>query len=221
MRVIRPGALSAAIGLLALAIAATASADKIKGTADNDTLIGTADDDHIIGQAGDDFLLGAAGNDLLIGGPGSDILRGLNGDDDYIGGDGDDLIQTIVTLVLPFMPTFAQCMSQPLEEWDVSGGGDGDDIIQWASGPVSLNLPLPSPPSPWCASAGSGEANGGDGFDVVRIGIGSFDGHSASYVIEDATEPGYTWQIRSLVTGAVLNIKNIEEIHFSDAVVEL
>lgn len=102
MSVIGPRILSVTVALLGIAVAVTASADKIKGTDGNDVLFGTPDDDRIIGQAGDDFLWGAPGDDMLIGGPGDDLIRGLSGDDEAIGGDGDDTIQTIIALMLSY-----------------------------------------------------------------------------------------------------------------------
>lgn len=95
IRLVRP----LLVGLLALALAAPATADVVNGTSGPDSVTGTARGDTIRGFAGDDSLEGLGGDDILLGGRGADradggagddVLRGLGGDDRLAGRPGDD-----------------------------------------------------------------------------------------------------------------------------------
>ena len=194
----------------------TGGDDVLNGGPGNDDLRGWLGDDLIHGGSGDDFLLGGEGHDQMLGGPGSDILRGLEGDDVHIGGDGDDLLQLIqgsVRIQLPGLPPI-KCVAA--DEWDVANAGDGDDTVEWVSGEVLFAAPFPA-----CISAGSGQADGGDGFDTLHVGLQSFSALSSDYVIEAGTVAGFPQRLRSLETGATLDFRNFEEIEFFDITIPL
>jgi Ca2+-binding RTX toxin-like protein len=203
------------------ALFGTPESEVLNGMSGDDLLLGDDGDDVINGGPGNDFLLGdfsgspqQTGDDALHGGDGDDILRGLLGNDFLIGGDGNDQLDLFGTQELgpPFGPP---CNLIQLNEHDVAIAGDGDDLFLWAAGPTTF-------PSGFtlCFLSGTGKADGGDGFDTLRVDP-FFLQPSADYVIEASTVPDYTHQVRSLQTGSVLHIRNIEVVLFSDLTVNL
>jgi Ca2+-binding RTX toxin-like protein len=88
--------------LMALALAARATADSYWGDASANTLSGGGGGDMMYGRAGDDTMSGDAGNDTLDGEDGNDALNGGDGDDLLTGGAGSDTLS----------------------------GGDGDDLFR-------------------------------------------------------------------------------------------
>jgi Ca2+-binding RTX toxin-like protein len=215
--------LSVTLGFAATALAAvingtdgdddldgTAQADVMNGKAGNDNLNGMEGDDHLNGGPGDDFLVGGlAGDDVLNGGDGNDLLRGITGSDVARGGAGDDQID----LHEGFDPLqfFAPCRAQAPDSLDLASGGDGDDLFTWASGAVTHPLGFSL-----CLVSGDAQVDGGDGYDTIQVGVAAFLASSSDYVIEAATVPGHDAQLRSVLTGATLNFKGVEEIRFGD-----
>ena len=72
-----------------------------------------------------------------------------------------------------------------------------------------------------CADSGNAEADGGRGWDQLRLGLGDFLAHSESYEIEVASLEGYSWQVVSVHTGASIQLRSVEEIVFVDGSVIL
>ena len=189
----------------------TAEADVMNAKAGDDQVRSGAGDDQLNGGEGNDFLFGDVGDDSLNGGPGDDLLRGATGSDVMRAGDGNDVIDMHVGFDSANL--FAPCRAVVAEGFDVGHGGDGDDTFRWASGPA----PHPFAPISFCLLGGDGVVNGGDGYDVIFVGLGDFVAESSGYVIEEASEPGYDGQLRSLLSGATLQFKGVEEIRFADA----
>ncbi|WP_276548395.1 calcium-binding protein, partial [Chromobacterium alkanivorans] len=81
------------IGLAAVTLNGTDSADTLKGAKGNDVIFGLAGDDQLFGNEGNDSLFGGSGNDTLYGGAGNDLLEGGAGNDSLYGEDGNDTLR--------------------------------------------------------------------------------------------------------------------------------
>lgn len=208
---------------LVLVIHGTDDSDILDGTEASEIFIcrdGTFDqarggggDDMFFGGKGVDFLFAEDGCDLMFGGDGDDNLRPTTGDDLMFGGRGDDTLDHYGELIFAPVPCFTA-----LDEFDVSYGGPGDDVVRWASGPVNGPAGFPFQP---CVTSGNGYSDGGPGIDTVFVGVGDFAASSSDYVIEAGPWWGGQYQLRSLVTGAVLNLRRYERVEFSDVTITL
>ncbi|MCL4067848.1 hypothetical protein M3484_14825 [Pseudomonas sp. GX19020] len=134
---------------------AGAGNDLVLGGAGNDQLHGDAGDDTLDGGDGDDQLMGHEGDDLLQGGAGNDMLLGGEGADSLYGEEGDDWL------------------------W----GGEGDDQMVGGAGSDTLDGGAGND-TLWGAfpEGDDGEVdflNGGDGDDVIHLGVGDY-GHGGA-----------------------------------------
>jgi Ca2+-binding RTX toxin-like protein len=99
------------------------SIENIYGSIYDDVLVGDAGDNDLIGLGGNDQIIGTNGDDRLYGNEGDDRLTGGRDDDDLFGGDGND--------------TFVFGANSGSDR--IYGFEDGNDIIEFQSGPGSIN----------------------------------------------------------------------------------
>ena len=155
-------------------------------TADgNDSLDGGVGDDTLYGGGGADVLTGGAGDDANYGGSGDDLIRGRAGDDLIDGGDGYDRAGYYTTDESAGGVTVDLNLQGQAQDtgqgWDtlvsieyVSGTpfadvltGDANDNILWGS---SATI---DPDSNWLSTTNDDTLDGGEGNDLLAVGIGN------------------------------------------------
>lgn len=158
------------------------------------------------GGMGDDSLLAGAGNDFLVGGLGADLLSGGLHDDTLLGGAGNDLIYGGKGHDLALI----NLATDGGDVIDLGAGRDRVNVSGTAGTQVRLTLTA--------AEIGNGLGNDGmalahqDGGLAVRMqaedALGALTGAVTRLDDEGmrfaATSPGMTFDLRDLVSGAVI-----------------
>jgi Ca2+-binding RTX toxin-like protein len=181
----------------------------LKATQGDDVITGSSIDDIISGLGGNDIIRGLDGEDQLAGNDGDDKLEGDGGNDTLNGGVGDDIIY----------------------------GGDNDDILTGGQGADILDGSVGSDRYYWSK---------GDGNDILVDSGDQSTGTDILYLVDVAStdailsKQGVDLQIRVTSTNELIIVKEqflstesqlggdqeygsitgLEEIHFSDGVVE-
>ena len=142
-------------------------------------------DQVIIGDDGNNVLFGAEGNDTISGLGGDDLIAGRLGDDLIDGGAGYDragyyhINEALGGVTVNLNITGPQ--NTGAQGWDVLTGieyvsgtpfadtltGDANDNILWGSAATI------DPDSDWVSTANNDTLNGGDGNDLLVVGIGN------------------------------------------------
>src|SRR3954463_9614704 len=184
-RMVRAGKrrlLLAALGVILVALPASAFAvtrdgtrlaDTLRGTAGNDVLRGHGSRDRLFGAAGNDLLSGGSASDQLFGEPGDDELDGASGNDRLDGGDGNDrLFGVSGNDVLDGGP--GNDLLDGFDGDDIARGGDGNDFV--ADSRFGDDRLLDGGPGGDVVIGNAGidaQILGGDGNDLLTGGTGN------------------------------------------------
>jgi Ca2+-binding RTX toxin-like protein len=145
--------------------------DTVIGDDDNNVLTGGIGDDSLSGLAGDDLIRGRSGDDLIDGGDGYDragyyhlneVLGGVTVDLNIVGSQntGSQGWDTLTSIEYVSGTPFADTLT-----------GDANDNILWGSTATI------DPDSNWVSTSNNDTLDGGDGNDLLVVGIGN---HSLS-----------------------------------------
>ena len=175
-------------------LSGTQGDDVFNGTPGDDSYYALGGNDVLSGGGGNDLLDASAGNDILNGGGGNDSLYGADGDDFLKGGFGDDLIDggngydragyyqvdenlggvTVDLNIVGPQNTGAQGWDTLTGIEYVSGTpfadtltGDANDNILWGSA-ATIDVA-----SNWVSTSNNDTLDGGDGNDLLVVGIGN------------------------------------------------
>lgn len=170
----------------------TEGSDRLLGLGGNDTLNGLDRHDYLDGGAGDDILTGGADDDTLLGGIGNDLLRDANGNNFFDGGAGNDNIIAVGGLQTIVGGDGNDIIETDSVNGTIEGGAGDDHIVAEGTGSAYIDGGAGDDvierlyAGQASVSAGSGDdfvwlrgvygpvdkIDGGEGFDVLRLGTG-------------------------------------------------
>ena len=180
--------------LMSFGISGTQSDDVFDGTSGDDAYYAQGGNDIINVFGGNDTVDASAGNDQVVGGGGNDNLYGGDGDDFIKGGFGDDVIdggngydragyyqvdESLGGVTVDL--NIAGPQNTGAQGWDTLTGieyvsgtpfadtltGDANDNILWGSA-ATIDAE-----SNWVSASNNDTLDGGDGNDLLVVGIGN------------------------------------------------